>query len=142
MPPRASISLTSWPLEVPPIEGLHGRFARLSNERVKRIVSRPSFAHACAASHPAWPAPPTATSNVPASKLLSNSKASRIVIYLPMQNLEKIVSANVADTVLPVTSPISSRHALNADAHTSVPRLLSSASRASASFLDALRNLE
>ena len=32
-----------------------------------------------------------------------------------MQNLEKIVSAKVADTVFPVTSPISSRHALKAE---------------------------
>ncbi len=44
--PRASISLTSWPLDVPPIEGLQGRFARLSRERVNSIVLRPSFADA------------------------------------------------------------------------------------------------
>ena len=61
-PPSASISLTRCPLELPPIFGLHGIIAILSTLTVKIIVSRPSLAHASAASHPACPAPTTTTS--------------------------------------------------------------------------------
>ena len=46
MPPNASTSLTSWPLDVPPMLGLHGRFARLSSAKVNRMVLRPSLAQA------------------------------------------------------------------------------------------------
>ena len=62
IPPRASTSLTSCPFDVPPMLGLQGRFARLSNASVNRTVLRPSFEQAYAASQPACPAPTTATS--------------------------------------------------------------------------------
>ena len=61
-PPRASISLTRCPLELPPILGLHGIMAMLSQLTVKQIVLSPSLAHARAASQPACPAPTTTTS--------------------------------------------------------------------------------
>ena len=61
-PPRQSISLTKCPLELPPICGLHGIFATASRLIEKTKVFIPSLAAASAASHPACPAPITATS--------------------------------------------------------------------------------
>ncbi len=61
-PPRASISLTSCPLAVPPMEGLQGMAAILSMSMVSKRVLQPMRAAARAASHPACPAPTTMTS--------------------------------------------------------------------------------
>ena len=61
-PPNASISLTRWPFEVPPILGLHGILARVSIFITNIAVFLPSLALASAASHPACPAPITITS--------------------------------------------------------------------------------
>ena len=52
-PPRASISLTRCPLELPPILGLQGIIAILSTLTVNIIVSSPILAAARAASQPA-----------------------------------------------------------------------------------------
>ena len=61
-PPRQSISLTRCPFEDPPIWGLHGIFATHSKliENIKVFI--PNLAAASPASHPACPAPITATS--------------------------------------------------------------------------------
>jgi len=61
-PPKASISLTKWPLELPPICGLHGIFAIFSKLIENINVFIPILEHASAASQPACPAPTTATS--------------------------------------------------------------------------------
>ncbi len=61
-PPRASISLTRWPLAMPPTAGLQDIWAIKSRFIVTMAVLRPMRAHARAASHPAWPAPTTTTS--------------------------------------------------------------------------------
>ena len=61
-PPSASISRTRCPFAVPPMDGLHGRFATPSNVSVNSAVFEPSFADAHAASMPACPAPTTMTS--------------------------------------------------------------------------------
>ena len=65
-PPRQSISLTKCPLELPPMCGLHGIFATASKLIENNNVFLPILAVANAASHPACPAPITATSNFPA----------------------------------------------------------------------------
>ena len=62
-PPKASISLTTIPLAIPPMAGLHGIRPTFSLSRVIRAVFAPSFALARAASIPAWPPPITTTSN-------------------------------------------------------------------------------
>src|SRR5207244_5990808 len=46
-----------------PVSGLQDIFAGSSSLTVRRPVLRPSVAQAAAASHPAWPAPTTRTSN-------------------------------------------------------------------------------
>ena len=66
-PPSASTSRTRCPLPVPPMAGLQGILPTLSRLTVKQTVSMPSLAAASAASMPAWPAPITATSTLPAS---------------------------------------------------------------------------
>ena len=63
MPPRASISRTIWPLAMPPTAGLQLICAILFMSIVISSVSAPNRADACAASHPACPAPMTITSN-------------------------------------------------------------------------------
>ena len=65
-PPNASSSRTSWPLPVPPMAGLQGMLPTASRLMVKTTVRHPSRAAAKPASIPAWPAPMTATSYVPA----------------------------------------------------------------------------
>jgi len=65
-PPKASISLTKCPLELPPICGLHGILAIASKLIEKINVFIPNLAAASAASQPACPAPTTATSYSPA----------------------------------------------------------------------------
>ena len=65
-PPNASISLTRCPFDVPPILGLHGMFATHSKLIEKSNVLCPFLLQANAASHPACPAPITATSYSPA----------------------------------------------------------------------------
>src|SRR5579863_9240138 len=62
MPPRASTSRTRWPLATPPTAGLQLIWAIRSRFMVISAVFRPMRAAAMAASHPAWPAPTTATS--------------------------------------------------------------------------------
>lgn len=62
-PPSASISRTRWPFAVPPTAGLHGICATVSDESVQMATRAPKRAAAYAASHPAWPAPITMTSN-------------------------------------------------------------------------------
>src|SRR5262249_5608333 len=54
-PPRASISLTRWPLPMPPIEGLHDIWPSVSTACVSSSVRAPERADASAASVPAWP---------------------------------------------------------------------------------------
>ena len=66
-PPRASSSRTRWPFPVPPMAGLQGMLPTASRFTVKHRVFSPSRAAASAASMPAWPAPMTAISYVPAS---------------------------------------------------------------------------
>ena len=61
-PPKASISLTKCPFELPPICGLQGIFATASKLNENIAVFIPSLAAASAASHPACPAPITTTS--------------------------------------------------------------------------------
>ena len=63
-PPSASISLTRWPLAVPPTAGLQGIKATVCLESVQSATEQPSRAAAQAASTPACPAPITATSNL------------------------------------------------------------------------------
>ena len=65
-PPRASSSRTRWPLPVPPMAGLQGMLPTASRLMVKQMVRIPRRAVARAASMPAWPAPMTAMSYVPA----------------------------------------------------------------------------
>src|SRR5271166_2524139 len=60
-PPSASISRTSWPLALPPIEGLHASVQMRSGSPVSSSVSTPIRAAANAASTPAWPPPTTIT---------------------------------------------------------------------------------
>src|SRR5690242_6341578 len=62
-PASASISLTRWPLPMPPIDGLHDICPSVSILWVRRSVRRPIRAAASAASVPAWPPPTTMTSN-------------------------------------------------------------------------------
>ena len=62
-PPRASISQTSCPFAVPPMEGLHARKATASRLKVKSSVLFPILASASPASQPACPAPITIASN-------------------------------------------------------------------------------
>ena len=61
-PPRASNSLTIWPLAIPPTAGLHDIWAILFMSIVTRHVLAPMRAEATAASQPAWPPPITITS--------------------------------------------------------------------------------
>ena len=63
MPPSASTSRTKCPFAMPPIAGLHDICAIKSTLSVNRAVFSPMRAAAIAASHPAWPAPTTTTSN-------------------------------------------------------------------------------
>ena len=69
-PPRASSSRTRWPLPVPPMAGLQGMLPTASRLMVKQMVRIPRRAAARAASMPAWPAPMTAISYVPAGNSL------------------------------------------------------------------------
>ncbi len=62
MPPKASISRTICPLAIPPMAGLQLIWAILPMSIVIRSVCAPRRAAACAASHPACPAPTTITS--------------------------------------------------------------------------------
>ena len=62
-PPKASTSLTRWPLPIPPMEGLHDIWPSVSMLCVSSSVRRPIRADASAASVPAWPPPTTITSN-------------------------------------------------------------------------------
>ena len=61
-PPNASISLTKWPLPIPPIDGLQLIAPNVSILWVISRVSQPILAAASAASVPAWPPPTTITS--------------------------------------------------------------------------------
>ena len=82
-PPNASISLTRWPFELPPICGLHGIFAIFSKLIENTNVFIPKRAAANAASHPACPAPTTATSYSPASYSFTSNFFCSIFYYLP-----------------------------------------------------------
>ena len=62
-PPSASISLTRWPLPMPPIDGLQLIWPSVSMLCVSSSVAQPMRAAASAASVPAWPPPTTMTSN-------------------------------------------------------------------------------
>ena len=62
-PPSASISLTRWPLPMPPIDGLQLICPSVSRLCVKSSVRQPMRAAASAASVPAWPPPTTIRSN-------------------------------------------------------------------------------
>ncbi len=61
-PPSASISLTRWPLPMPPMAGLQLIAPMVSILWVSNRVCAPVRAAARAASLPAWPAPMTITS--------------------------------------------------------------------------------
>ncbi|MDQ1133854.1 hypothetical protein QE386_002449 [Pseudoxanthomonas winnipegensis] len=61
-PPRASISLTRWPLPMPPMAGLQLIAPTVSMLWVSSRVRAPARAAASAASVPAWPPPTTMTS--------------------------------------------------------------------------------
>ena len=61
-PPKASTSLTRWPLPIPPIDGLHDICPKVSTLWVNSKVLQPMRAAASAASLPAWPPPITITS--------------------------------------------------------------------------------
>ena len=98
-PPRASISLTRCPLELPPIFGLHGISAILSTLTVKITVSKPSRAQARAASQPACPAPTTTTST------FSSTTGIYMLLYFPIQNLLKISLARSSSISSPMTIP-------------------------------------
>src|ERR1700682_1779651 len=63
-PPRASTSLTRWPLPIPPTEGLQDICPSVSMLCVINNVLRPIRELASAASVPAWPPPTTITSNL------------------------------------------------------------------------------
>src|ERR1700682_4413870 len=63
-PPRASTSLTRWPLPIPPTEGLQDICPSVSMLCVSNNVLRPIRELASAASVPAWPPPTTITSNL------------------------------------------------------------------------------
>src|SRR5688572_22087759 len=63
-PPSASISLTRWPLPIPPIDGLQDIWPSVSMLCVSNSVLQPMRAEASAASVPACPPPITMTSNV------------------------------------------------------------------------------
>ena len=82
-PPRASISLTKCPLEVPPILGLHGIKAMLSTLTVNTIVLFPNLADASAASHPACPAPIITTSYFSSTCAILFSSPNRTFIIFP-----------------------------------------------------------
>ena len=98
-PPRASISLTRCPFELPPTLGLHGIIATLSILTVNIIVLRPSLALARAASHPACPAPTITTS-------YSSSKTGILLSsYFPIQKSLNILSARSSLAVSPMISP-------------------------------------
>ena len=62
IPPKASISLTRWPLPIPPIAGLQLICPKVSIFCVNNNVFAPQRAAAKAASVPAWPPPTTITS--------------------------------------------------------------------------------
>ena len=62
-PPSASISLTRWPLPIPPMEGLQDIWPSVSILWVSSNVRPPARALASAASVPACPPPTTMTSN-------------------------------------------------------------------------------
>src|SRR5690606_28715195 len=55
----ASISLTIWPLAIPPMAGLQLIWAMVCKFMVISKTFAPRFAAAAAASQPAWPAPTT-----------------------------------------------------------------------------------
>ena len=55
---------------MPPIDGLHGKKAIASKDKVTTSVFIPNLALASAASQPACPAPTTTTSYVPALKFI------------------------------------------------------------------------
>src|SRR5690606_28243353 len=55
----ASISLTIWPLAIPPMAGLQLIWAMVCMFMVISKTFAPRFAAAAAASQPAWPAPTT-----------------------------------------------------------------------------------
>src|SRR5436305_1870900 len=61
-PPRASISLTRFPLARPPIAGLHDMRPMASRSIVTMATRAPPRAQTRAASAPAWPPPMTMTS--------------------------------------------------------------------------------
>jgi hypothetical protein len=61
-PPSASISLTRWPLPMPPMAGLQLIAPTVSTLWVSSRVRAPARADANAASVPAWPPPMTMTS--------------------------------------------------------------------------------
>ena len=61
-PPNASSSRTRWPLPIPPMEGLHDIWPRVSMLCESSRVCAPMRAAASAASVPAWPPPTTITS--------------------------------------------------------------------------------
>src|SRR5579863_8792692 len=109
IPPRASTSRTKCPLAMPPTAGLHDICAIRSTLRVYSAVLRPMRAAAIAASHPAWPAPTTTTSNcsvncIPRNSITmkrptslffhsSNLKRSGDPRHLPIIILARIVAA-------------------------------------------------
>src|SRR5690606_17263591 len=61
-PPNASISRTIWPFATPPMAGLQDICAMVFIFMVHNNTFEPIWAAACAASHPACPAPTTITS--------------------------------------------------------------------------------
>ena len=62
IPPSASTSRTICPFATPPIAGLQDIWAIVFMFMVINKTFEPIFAAACAASHPACPAPTTITS--------------------------------------------------------------------------------
>src|SRR5512135_1224485 len=68
-PPKASTSLTKWPLPMPPIEGLQDITPSVSMLCVSSNVAQPARALASAASVPACPPPITMTSNCFGSRI-------------------------------------------------------------------------
>ena len=92
-PPKASISRTTIPLAVPPIDGLHGISAIFFIFAVTNAVFRPILAEALAASHPAWPPPTTITSYF------------IFIPYFPKQNFENNSSNKSSLYVAPIISP-------------------------------------
>jgi hypothetical protein len=82
MPPRASTSRTRCPLAMPPMAGLHDICAIRSTFSVKGRFCRPMRAAAMAASHPAWPAPTTTTSNCSVKDELQRKSAGTRILDL------------------------------------------------------------